>query len=180
MTGQREGLEELWWRLGPHCSGRSHLMVLQKVCKFRILVEDPQDFGLSAGAPGFWEDSTAISVPCEPKQVPPPWAASSLKVQCKGQAKDAWGVGSGGGKAQRDLYPTENPDLVDHLSQDPGRFLPALAPSPPGLEPQRQNDHRIIAQTRTPKKMKWSTTDDCTRTTSIWPLHSKATSSSYT
>lgn len=58
-------------------------------------------------------------------------------------------------------------------------FLPALAPSPPGLEPQKQNDHRIIAQTRTPKKMKWSTTDDYTRTTNIWHSIKKANTSSY-
>lgn len=46
-------------------------------------------------------------------------------------------------------------------------FLPALGPSPPGLEPQRQNDRRLIVQTKTPKKMKWSPTDDYARTTSI-------------
>lgn len=33
-------------------------------------------------------------------------------------------------------------------------FLPALAPSPPGPESQRQNDHRIIVQPRTPEDMK--------------------------
>lgn len=57
-------------------------------------------------------------------------------------------------------------------------FLPALGPSPPGLEPQRQNDRRLIVQTKTPKKMKWSPTDDCQDNTHM-PLYPKATSSSH-
>lgn len=55
------------------------------------MVEDPQDFGPPAGALGFWEDASAIATGT--RAGPPPWAATSLRVQCKGEAKDPWGEG---------------------------------------------------------------------------------------
>ena len=95
MTWQREGLEgtavipRLWQipSRGPQEDG-----------KLRILVDDPQ--ALSLPGEHWLSAKTVLLQPsCEPSQVPPPWAATSLEVQCRGEAKGTWVEVVGGGKA---------------------------------------------------------------------------------